>query len=64
MVRAQISVMMTQASQPPFNRDPSSNEIEEMAKTMCLKYPIIKSTCDDVSLIIVLLLKVFFPQPV
>ena len=32
-----------------FNRDPSSNEIEEMAKTMCLKYPIIKSTCDDVS---------------
>eukprot|EP00111_Clytia_hemisphaerica_P013348 TCONS_00039173-protein len=50
LVRAQVSVMMAQASQLPFNREPSSKEFEEMASSLCVKYPILLKTVDEETL--------------
>ena len=38
-VRAQISIMVAQSSQEPFSRYSTNLEMEEMAKSIVIRYP-------------------------
>lgn len=42
MIRGTIHCMMATAMLPPFQRCPSTLELEEMAKSLILQYPCIK----------------------
>ena len=43
-VRAQISIMVAQSSQEPFSRYPTNLEMEEMAKSIVIRYPAMKDS--------------------
>eukprot|EP00112_Aurelia_sp_Birch-Aquarium-sp1_P023159 Seg679.17 transcript_id=Seg679.17/GoldUCD/mRNA.D3Y31 product="hypothetical protein" protein_id=Seg679.17/GoldUCD/D3Y31 len=42
LVRGTIHIMVSAASQPPFNRLPSTVELEEMSKSLILTYPCLR----------------------
>ena len=43
-VRAQISIMVTQSSQEPFSRYQTNLEMEEMTKSIVIRYPAMKDS--------------------